>query len=43
MGHVGNNWLQQLAKTVDRMNAKTNSDVTEVCETCASGIQTRVP
>jgi hypothetical protein len=37
MGHMGNNHLQQLAKIVDGMNVKVNS---EVAETCVSGKQT---
>jgi hypothetical protein len=40
LGHIGNNEFQQSAKTVDRMNVKTNSDVPEVCETCVNGKQT---
>jgi hypothetical protein len=43
MGHVGNNQFRQSARTVDGMNVKTNSDVTEVCEICVKGKQTRVP
>jgi hypothetical protein len=42
-GHIGNNQFQQSAKTLDRMNVKTNSDASEVCETCVNVKQTRVP
>jgi hypothetical protein len=43
LGHVGNDQFQQSAKTADRVNVKTHSDVPEVCETCGSSKQTRVP
>jgi hypothetical protein len=33
LGHVGNDQFQQSAKTVDRMNVKTEN-IPEVCETC---------